>query len=63
MRTSLAGSEFTDLLDRLGDNTAIVESVGLAPPLVNPGSPDYDAIRQIVAAVQRAIVSGEPSGY
>ena len=63
MRTSLSSGEFSDLLDRLGDNSAITESVGLAPPLVQPGSPDYDEIRGIIDAVQGAVVSGQPSGY
>ena len=52
MRTSLSAGEFDTLLDRLGDNSAITESVGLAPPLVTPGSPDYAEIATIVAGVQ-----------
>jgi LCP family protein required for cell wall assembly len=63
MRTSLSSGEFADLLDRLGDNSAIQESVGLAPPLITPGDPDYGQIRSIVDAVQLAVVSGTPSGY
>lgn len=63
MRTSLSSGEFSDLLDRLGDNSAIQESVGLAPPLITPGDPDYAQIRAIVDAVQFAVVSGSPSGY
>lgn len=63
MRTSLSSNEFNDLLDRLGDNSSIQESVGLVPPLVEPGSPDYAVIKQIVDAVQAAVVAGTPSGY
>lgn len=63
MRTSLSSGEFGDLIDRLGDNQAIQESVGLTPPLINPGDPDYAQIRAIVDAVQLAVVSGNPSGY
>jgi LCP family protein required for cell wall assembly len=63
MRTSLSPGEFTDLLDRLGDNSAIVESVGLVPPLVTPGDPDYVQIQVITDAVENAIVTGVPSGY
>ncbi|HSJ91395.1 MAG TPA: LCP family protein [Ilumatobacter sp.] len=63
MRTSLSAGEFGDLLDRLGDNSAIQESVGLTPPLINPGSPDWAQIRSIIDAVQLAVVSGSPSGY
>ncbi len=63
MRTSLSSNEFSNLLDRLGDNNAIQESVGLIPPLIEPGSPDYAVIRQIVDAVQAAVVAGVPSGF
>lgn len=63
MRTSLSSGEFGSLLDRLGDNSAIQESVGLTPPLIEPGNPDYGQIRAIIDAVQSAIVAGSPSGY
>lgn len=63
MRTSLSSGEFGSLLDRLGDNSAIQESVGLTPPLIDPGNPDYGQIRAIIDAVQSAIVAGSPSGY
>ncbi|BAN01257.1 LCP family protein [Ilumatobacter coccineus] len=63
MRTSLSSGEFNDLLDRLGDNSAISESVGLAPPLITPGNPDYAQIRDIVNSVQAAVIAGQPSGY
>ncbi|HWL42957.1 MAG TPA: LCP family protein [Ilumatobacter sp.] len=63
MRTSLTSGEFSRLLDRLGDNSAIGESVGLAPPLVTPGDPDYDHIKQILAAVENYVLTGTPSGY
>jgi LCP family protein required for cell wall assembly len=63
MRTSLSSGEFSDLLDVLGDNSAIQESVGLIPPLIQPGSPDYGQIRTIIAGVQSALATGNPSGY
>lgn len=63
MRTSLSSGEFNTLLDRLGDNSAIRESVGLTPPLITPGSPDYGQIRQIAADVQVALVVDRLSGY
>jgi LCP family protein required for cell wall assembly len=63
VRTSLSPDAFTDLLDTLGDTAAITESVGLVPPLINPGRPDYDLIRQIVADVHEAITTGVPSQY
>lgn len=63
MRTSLSAGEFGDLVDRLGDNQAIQESVGLTPPLISPGDPDYARIQEIIDAVQLAIVAGSPSGF
>lgn len=63
MRTSLSSGEFSDLLERLSDNSAIIESVGLSPPLVEPARPDFAAIAAIVDAVQTAIVTGVASGY
>jgi hypothetical protein len=63
MRTSLSASNFATLLDRLGDNASIGESVGLVPPLVNPGSPDYAQIRMILDAVENYVRTGQPSGF
>jgi LCP family protein required for cell wall assembly len=63
LRTSLSTDEFTNLLALLGGETAIVESMGLVPPLVNPSRPDYDAMAKIVGRVQVALVTGQPSGY
>ena len=63
LRTSLTTDEFTNLLGLLGGETAIVESMGLVPPLVNPAHPNYDALAKIVGKVQLALVTGQPSGY
>ena len=63
LRTSLTADEFDGLLQTLGDNSAVVESVGLVPPFIEPGDPDYDTIRRIVSDVRTAIVTGAPSGY
>jgi polyisoprenyl-teichoic acid--peptidoglycan teichoic acid transferase len=63
MRTSLSSGEFSELLDRLGDNEGIHESIGLTPPLITPGSPDYPFIRSVIDAVQTAVVTGAGSGY
>jgi LCP family protein required for cell wall assembly len=63
MRTSLSAGDFASLLDRLGDNASIGESVGLVPPLVNPGSPDYAQIRAILDAVENYVRTGQPSGF
>jgi LCP family protein required for cell wall assembly len=63
LRTSLSTDEFVNLLGLLGGETAIVESMGLVPPLVNVARPDYDAMAKIVGKVQMALVTGQPSGY
>jgi LCP family protein required for cell wall assembly len=63
MRTSLSSGEFSDLLDRLGDNNGIHESVGLTPPLITTGNPDYPFIQSVMDAVQQAVVTGGVSGY
>jgi LCP family protein required for cell wall assembly len=63
MRTSLTAGEFSSLLDRLGNNSAIGESVGLAPPLIDPGNPDYDQIRAILRAVENYVLTNTPSGF
>lgn len=63
LHTSLTTEEFTTFLGVLGAETAIFESVGLAPPLVRVERPDYDQMAKIVGAVQLALVTGEHSGY
>lgn len=63
LRTSLTPDELADTLNVIGGETAIVESVGLVPPLVDPRRPDYDALAKVVGAVQIALVTGVPSGY
>jgi LCP family protein required for cell wall assembly len=63
LRTSLTPDELTDTLNVIGGETAIVESVGLVPPLVDVRRPDYDAMAKIVGSVQMALVTGTGSGY
>ena len=63
MKTSLSSSEFSDLLDRLGDSARVGETVGLAPPLITPSRPDFDNVKSIVAAVRNYVRTGEASGY
>lgn len=63
MRTSLSSGEFGNLLDRLGDNEGIHESIGLTPPLITPGSPDYAFIQSVIDAVELAVVTGAASGF
>jgi hypothetical protein len=63
IRTSMTADEFTALVELFGDSTSIVASVGLTPPLIRPNRPNYDRIDRIVAEVQLALVTGEPSPY
>jgi LCP family protein required for cell wall assembly len=63
LRTSLTPDELTETLNVIGGETAIVESVGLVPPLVDVRRPDYDAMAKVVGAVQVALVTATSSGY
>ena len=63
LRTSLTPDELADTLAVIGGATAIVESVGLVPPLVNVNRPDYQELAEIVGAVRVALATGVPSGY
>jgi hypothetical protein len=63
LRTSLTASEFSDLLDVLGERAEIGESIGLAPPLITPSRPDFPFIQTVVDDVQQYLRTGVPSGY
>jgi LCP family protein required for cell wall assembly len=63
LRTSLDPDELTNILALIGGETAIVESVGLVPPLVRPSNPDYGEIARIVGEVHLALATGVDSGY
>jgi len=63
LRTSMSGQQFAGLLDRLGDNKNVGESIGLIPPLITPGRPDWARVQDIIDAEQRYVVTGEPSGF
>lgn len=63
LRTSLTPDELADALNVIGGQTAIVESVGLVPPLISVTRPDFQAMARIVGAVQLALVTGAASGY
>ena len=43
--------------------TAIVESVGLVPPLTSIDEPDFQRLAEVVGAVLVAIAEGTESGY
>ena len=55
--------QLSDILAVIGGETAIVESVGLVPPLVRPSNPDYGVMARIVGAVHLALATGTDSGY
>lgn len=63
LRTSLTPDELADTLAVIGGETAIVESVGLVPPLTDIDRPDYQELAEIVGAVRVALATGVPSGY
>ncbi len=63
LRTSLTPDELADTLALIGGETAIVESVGLVPPLVDVRRPDYQQLARIVGEVRLALVTGERSGW
>ena len=55
VRTSLSTDEFGGLVDRVRRGARINESVGLVPPLVNTGNPNYADIALIIDALQIAL--------
>jgi LCP family protein required for cell wall assembly len=63
LRTSLTPDQLAEVLAVIGGETAIVESVGLSPPLASPSRPDYQRMAEVVNAVLVAIAEGTPSGY
>ncbi|MCX6534732.1 MAG: LCP family protein [Actinobacteria bacterium] len=55
VRTSLSTDEFGELVDRVRRGARINESVGLVPPLVNTGNPNYADVAMIIDALQNAL--------
>ena len=55
VRTSLNTDEFSFLVERLQDGAAVKESIGLAPPFINTGNPDYEEIVAIIDAIKYAL--------
>jgi LCP family protein required for cell wall assembly len=55
VRTSLSASEFSSLVDRLRSGASVKESIGLAPPLINPGNPNFADITNLIDALQASI--------
>jgi polyisoprenyl-teichoic acid--peptidoglycan teichoic acid transferase len=63
VRTSLNTDEFSFLLERLQDGAAVKESVGLAPPIINPGRPDFDTIATLIDTLQYALAENVDFPY
>ncbi|MFZ9675086.1 MAG: LCP family protein [Ilumatobacteraceae bacterium] len=63
VRTSLSTDEFSFLVERLQDGAAVKESVGLAPPIINPGSPDFDTIATLIDTLQYALAENVDFPY
>ena len=55
VRTSLSSNEFSSLVDRLRSGATIKESVGLIPPLINPGNPNFTDITNLIDGLQAAL--------
>lgn len=55
VRTSLSADEFSSLVDRLRSGAAVKESIGLTPPLINPGNPNFADISNLINALQASI--------
>ncbi|MFZ8998962.1 MAG: LCP family protein [Ilumatobacteraceae bacterium] len=63
LRTSLTPDELADILAVIGGETAIVESMGLVPPLIDIEAPDFQRMAEIVGEVRLALATGVPSGF
>lgn len=63
LRTSLTPDELADMLAVIGGETAIVESVGLVPPLTDVKDPDFHLLARVVGEVRLALATGQPSGW
>lgn len=55
VRTSLSADEFSSLVDRLRSGASVKESIGLTPPLINPGNPNFADISNLINALQASI--------
>ena len=55
VRTSLSAGEFSSLVDRLRSGASVKESIGLIPPLMNPGNPNFTDITNLIDALQVSI--------
>lgn len=63
VRTSLNTDEFSFLVRRLQDGAAVKESVSLAPPFVDPGSPKFDDIATLIDTLEYALAENVDFPY
>jgi hypothetical protein len=50
-------------MSRLQDGAAVKESVSLAPPFVDTGSPDYPAIAELIDTLEYALANNVDFPY
>lgn len=60
VRTSMSVEEARSLLATLQNGDQQFDSVGLAPPLVEPAHPDYTAIKVILQSIRTSLSTGAP---
>lgn len=60
VQTSMTVEEARNLLATLQSSEQAFDSVGLAPPLVEPASPDFVAIKALLQKVRTALSTGTP---
>jgi LCP family protein required for cell wall assembly len=60
VRTSMTVDEARALLAMLQADGGTLESVGLVPPIVNPGHPDYPKLQDYIQQLRSATAKGDP---
>ncbi len=58
VRTSMTVEEARTLLATLQSGDQHFESIGLAPPLVEPSAPDFDQVRALMQQIRRSLSTG-----
>lgn len=57
---SMTVTEARTLLATLQDSDAEIESIGLTPPLAEPGDPDYVEIKALMQTIRQSVAAGTP---
>jgi LCP family protein required for cell wall assembly len=60
VRTSMTVVEARNLLALLQADDGDLESVGLVPPIVDPGNPDYEQLKAYMQDLRQRIAAGQP---